>query len=245
MGGTSSERAVSLKTGQQIVAALDSAKYEVAAIDTQDVLALSARKRQGIEGKEGGTKKIVGKPERLQTRQNTNALITDTGQAKHENLSQRPTPDTRHPVPDLVFIALHGKGGEDGTVQGMLELLGLPYTGSGVLASALAMDKAQTKRLFRAEHIPVIDDVTVTRQQMREGADLVDTVQIHLGGFPVFVKPNGGRLNGGRLARDPAGRIDTRCRKGAALTIRSPLWKNMCAASNSRSAFWAIRAGPA
>src|SRR5215210_2187356 len=55
---------------------------------------------------------------------------------------------------DRVFIALHGRFGEDGTVQGILEWLGIPYTGSGVLASALAMDKVRTKRLWAAEGLP-------------------------------------------------------------------------------------------
>ena len=53
-----------------------------------------------------------------------------------------------------VFIALHGRHGEDGTVQGALELLGIPYTGSGVMASAIAMDKVMTKRIFVAEGLP-------------------------------------------------------------------------------------------
>jgi D-alanine-D-alanine ligase len=53
-----------------------------------------------------------------------------------------------------VFIALHGRFGEDGTIQGVLEWLGIPYTGSGVLASALAMDKVRTKRLWAAEGLP-------------------------------------------------------------------------------------------
>ena len=52
------------------------------------------------------------------------------------------------------FIALHGRGGEDGTVQGALELLGIPYTGSGVMASAIAMDKVMTKRVWLAEQLP-------------------------------------------------------------------------------------------
>src|SRR5678815_3878680 len=58
---------------------------------------------------------------------------------------------------DVAFIALHGRYGEDGTIQGMLELLGIPYTGSGVLASALAMNKVMSKKLFRVEGIPTPD----------------------------------------------------------------------------------------
>src|SRR6187549_3442729 len=58
---------------------------------------------------------------------------------------------------DVAFLALHGRYGEDGTIQGMLELLGIPYTGSGVLASALAMSKVMSKKVFRAEGIPTPD----------------------------------------------------------------------------------------
>src|SRR5260221_2892910 len=63
---------------------------------------------------------------------------------------------------DRVFIALHGRYGEDGTVQGALELLGIPYTGSGVMASALAMDKWRTKLMWQAVGIPVPEAVLVT-----------------------------------------------------------------------------------
>src|ERR1700756_1623601 len=55
---------------------------------------------------------------------------------------------------DVAFLALHGRYGEDGCVQGLLELLGIPYTGSGVLASALAMDKLKAKELFRLHNVP-------------------------------------------------------------------------------------------
>ncbi len=63
--------------------------------------------------------------------------------------------------PDVAFIALHGRGGEDGTMQGLLTILGIPFTGSGVLASAAAMDKAFSKRLFRAAGLPVADGLVV------------------------------------------------------------------------------------
>jgi D-alanine-D-alanine ligase len=72
--------------------------------------------------------------------------------------------DTR---PDVVFNALHGRWGEDGCVQGMLEWLGLPYTNSGVLASALAMDKPRAKRVFVAAGLPVAADLIVAREEVR------------------------------------------------------------------------------
>ncbi len=67
--------------------------------------------------------------------------------------------------PDVCVIALHGKGGEDGTLQGLLDLLGIRYTGSGVLASALAMDKAMSKRVLTAAGVLMPQDVTVTKAQ--------------------------------------------------------------------------------
>lgn len=67
--------------------------------------------------------------------------------------------------PDVVFNALHGQGGEDGCVQGLLEVMGLPYTHSGVLASALAMDKEKAKQVFRAADLPVVPDVVVDRHK--------------------------------------------------------------------------------
>jgi D-alanine-D-alanine ligase len=72
--------------------------------------------------------------------------------------------DTR---PDVVFNALHGRWGEDGCVQSMLEWLGLPYTNSGVLASALAMDKPRAKRVFVAAGLPVAADLLVAREEVR------------------------------------------------------------------------------
>ena len=81
-----------------------------------------------------------------------------------------------------VFIALHGRFGEDGTVQGVLEWLGIPYTGSGVLASALAMDKVRTKRLWAAEGLPTAPYEVLT------GETNLGAVAKRLG-TPMFVKP--------------------------------------------------------
>lgn len=81
-----------------------------------------------------------------------------------------------------VFIALHGRGGEDGTLQGALGFLGLPYTGSGVLASALAMDKWRTKLVWQAAGMPVPDYVVL------DARSDFDAVEARLG-LPLFVKP--------------------------------------------------------
>jgi D-alanine-D-alanine ligase len=87
---------------------------------------------------------------------------------------------------DRVFVALHGRHGEDGTVQGALELLGIPYTGSGVMASAIAMDKVMTKRVWVAEGLPTprwvwLSRDELTHERIREVPDRV--------GLPLIVKP--------------------------------------------------------
>jgi D-alanine-D-alanine ligase len=87
---------------------------------------------------------------------------------------------------DRCFIALHGRYGEDGTVQGALELMGLPYTGSGVMASSIAMDKTMTKRVWLAEGLPTPRYVLVRRQQL--GSVSLDSLVASLG-LPMIVKP--------------------------------------------------------
>ena len=85
--------------------------------------------------------------------------------------------------PDVVFIALHGPGGEDGTVQGMLEVLGIPYTGSGVLASALAIDKAMSKRVLTSAGILMPPGVVL--HNLHADRHLLEALA-----FPCVVKPN-------------------------------------------------------
>ena len=82
---------------------------------------------------------------------------------------------------DLVFIALHGKPGEDGTIQGMLDILNIPYTGSGVLASALSMDKIASKRLFQIAGIPTPEFRVVSKDKCHINP---------LENFPIVIKPS-------------------------------------------------------
>jgi D-alanine-D-alanine ligase len=99
-----------------------------------------------------------------------------------------------HPRPDAVFNALHGRFGEDGCIQGVLDWLGLPYTHSGLRASALAMDKAAAKAVFRQAGLPVADHRLVTREDL-EAADPLP--------LPYVVKPvNEGSSVGVHILRD-------------------------------------------
>ncbi|MGL4319864.1 MAG: D-alanine--D-alanine ligase [Paracoccaceae bacterium] len=83
--------------------------------------------------------------------------------------------------PDICFNALHGRWGEDGCVQGVLEWLKIPYTHSGVMASAIAMDKQRSKDVYRAAGLPVVDSVIATRDEVEAG---------HVMAAPYVVKPN-------------------------------------------------------
>ncbi len=156
MGGTSAERDVSLSTGRQILNALDPEKYTVYALDTAS----------GQKFLPSGVTQPLG------------FLHASDGTTEITSLPQLPLASEK---PDVVFIALHGKGGEDGTVQGMLEVLGLRYTGSGVLASALAMDKAMSKRVLTAAGVRMPDGMTLPHGSRMQPRAMP---------LPLIVKPN-------------------------------------------------------
>ena len=110
------------------------------------------------------------------------ALLSQGVDAHPFDPSVRELADLKHEGFTCCFIALHGRFGEDGTVQGALELLGIPYTGSGVMASSIAIDKVMTKRIWRAENLP-----TPAWQQV-DSASATEQAFADLGG-PMIVKP--------------------------------------------------------
>ncbi|MGH2956142.1 MAG: D-alanine--D-alanine ligase family protein [Solirubrobacterales bacterium] len=116
------------------------------------------------------------------------------GALGHEPLGIDAGPDLvdrlRGERPDAAFIALHGPGGEDGTVQELLEILGLPYTGPGVAACALCMDKVASKHEVRAAGLPTPDWAAFNATAFRElgAADTLEEIEARLG-FPLVVKP--------------------------------------------------------
>jgi D-alanine-D-alanine ligase len=125
-----------------------------------------------------------------------------TGQAQEVTLLPRPqtggprlltAPGSRHAeIPfDVAFLATHGTNGEDGTLQGLCELAGVPYTGSDVAASAAGMDKTLMKRIFTAAGFRQQPSITVTREQWEEDSSAVlARIEAELR-YPLFVKPNG------------------------------------------------------
>ena len=95
--------------------------------------------------------------------------------------------------PDVAFPLIHGTGGEDGTLQGYLETIGLPYVGSGIAASAIGMDKASMKSMFAAAKLPIVDFVQVLERDWRNERDRIMRAVNNSLRLPYFVKPaNGG-----------------------------------------------------
>src|SRR5438046_3764927 len=162
MGGTSAERDVSLASGIRIVDALRSRGHDVVAVDTAYGL-LSRADEEALLA--GGVVKTIPP--------DTQALVRLNAQLPATLRSLPPT--------DVLFLALHGGQGEDGTIQALLDLAGVPYTGSGHLASALAMDKDLSKQLFRRADVTTADWLMAPA-----GADEVNATL----GFPVIVKPS-------------------------------------------------------
>jgi D-alanine-D-alanine ligase len=181
MGGRSSEHAISVASGRSVLAALDPERYEAATIEI------------GRDGQwELGSGLRGSEPQALDTSREA-ALELESEARGGVSGSEPQSPSATLPVPgdptsaaasladvDVVLPILHGPFGEDGTVQGLLELADVPYVGAGVAASAVNMDKDLAKAVLRARGIPLTRSVTI-----REG-DPPD----HPFDYPVFVKPS-------------------------------------------------------
>lgn len=173
MGGISAERDVSLSTGKQILESLDPMKYDSFGVDAA---LLPGGRRQVLKS----SSQEVGALSSVRESVGKEMALASVEQIAAANGSGRP---------DVVWIALHGRYGEDGTVQGMLELLGVPYTGSGVLASALAMDKAMAKKVMEADGICVPPSVDLICKNGCWDEDAVADAVAGMG-YPVMVKPS-------------------------------------------------------
>lgn len=160
LGGESAEHDISLLTGQAVISALSTTSHRVFPVKIERDGRWVVPDADGhLDANGGGVSPAEGLARLTQLR------------------------------PDVVFIALHGPNGEDGTLQGALEILHLPYTGSGVLASSLANDKLRTKTLLGAVGLRVCRHVAVSKNQYEaQPARVLEDVQQGLD-FPVFVKP--------------------------------------------------------
>ncbi len=170
MGGRSREREVSLSTGRMIMSALDPQKYDAFAVDSALIGIIGENKSKiAIEGSSSKAKCTSNAVDELRP---FDDIVRMNGKS---------------PKPDVVIIALHGKFGEDGTIQGLLELLEIPYVGSGVLASALALNKIMARKVLEYEGIPVPKGLSIHRgDDVKEFQARVERVL----GYPVIVKPN-------------------------------------------------------
>jgi D-alanine-D-alanine ligase len=185
-GGKSGEHDVSLQTARSVINSVDPSKYECYPI-------YISRTGQWHNGP-----RIEGKIERVElldltqeeSRQELSALSEglDTPTETREVVITDGFYETKQ-IYDVVFPLLHGPNGEDGTVQGLLELLDVPYVGAGVLASAVGMDKVLMKTVFAQEGLPQGKYVHVLRTHWeKDPSAFIDKVEVTLG-YPCFIKP--------------------------------------------------------
>lgn len=154
-GGKSAEHEVSIRSAESIISALDKEKYEIVKIF------ISPKGKWQLEN---SSKKILLAPE-------SNGELTINGEISSDKI-------------DVVFPVLHGPFGEDGTVQGLLKLAGIPFVGPSVLGSSIGMDKDVTKRLLREAGIPIPNFITTTQSKLPSYAIAKETL-----GNIIFIKP--------------------------------------------------------
>ena len=180
-GGQSGEHEVSLVSAQGIMKAMDEERYEIIPI--------------GIT--KAGRWLTSGEPMKL-LQSGGPGMSAQVAEAEPETRELVPrsrrdlvpgTRETGFPQVDVVFPVLHGPYGEDGTVQGLLELADIPYVGAGVLGSALGMDKIAMKGVFRSHGLPVVEHVAFKRKDWEQDPEAVmELIEKELG-YPCFVKP--------------------------------------------------------
>ncbi len=172
LGGNSAERDVSLASGAAVVSGLRKAGHSVIAFDT------GGDGSPLIEAELAGMISIKEKPPDPQDLLNRSSAVAYAIVGRE---------DVREA--DIVFNILHGGYGEDGRLQAVMDLLNIPYTGSGMLASALAMDKQLAKQLFRSAGAATPDDFYIDRWSDADVAEIDRRIRETIG-YPVIVKPN-------------------------------------------------------
>jgi D-alanine-D-alanine ligase len=208
-GGRSSEHAISVVTAGAVLGAIDRDKYEVLPIgitaDGRWALTADEPERMAIENR-----KLPSVAELADAQPGGVLLPLEPGNREVTYQEPGSVPKALGEV-DVVFPVLHGPYGEDGTLQGLLELSGVPYVGAGVLASAVGMDKEYMKRVFASFGLPVGPYVTIRPREWRTdpGAArkrIVDLAGEH--GWPLFVKPARGGSSMGITKVDDIGGLD-------------------------------------
>jgi D-alanine-D-alanine ligase len=204
-GGRSGEHEISLLSAASVFNAIDKNKYEVVpiGITKEGRWVTAADAERLLQGKFEDHKHLrAGDPEAT-----PGAAVLAKGEAvvvppepqKHGSLTPFETDASSHALTrratdraidvDVIFPVLHGTFGEDGTIQGLLELADMAYVGAGVLGSAAGMDKDIMKSLFRAAGLPIVKHVTLLRSQWQTNAKKVQKFVESKLKYPVFVKP--------------------------------------------------------
>lgn len=177
-GGQSGEHEVSVISADSVIKSLDTTKYEILTIGiTKD-----GRWFWGVkpaEWKEAS--------ERIQLHHIQVAVVMDPQQPRFTALDHSELENNGKC--DIVFPVMHGPKGEDGTIQGLLEIAGFPYVGSGILGSSLGMDKDRMKAVFKEAGLPIVPHLTTLRSEfVRSKKEVVETIS-QLLGYPCFIKP--------------------------------------------------------
>jgi D-alanine-D-alanine ligase len=193
-GGASSEREISLATGIEIAAHLPADRYEVTLIDPLALMAGNAALTDEQRTHALALAEHSGVMEELPERDRRDLpaalqerIIKGSTGLVGANSALVPAGSEPRRL-DVIFVAIHGQWGEDGTIQGMLELLGIPYVGSGVLASALAMDKVMAKTVLAASGIEVPRGFVVAAGELPAHNDKVLAHANEIG-YPLVTKP--------------------------------------------------------
>jgi len=203
-GGRSGEHEVSLLSAASVLKAIDKEKYEVVPIGiTKEGRWLTAEHAEDLLAG-----KLILEPRQLRAgdpETTEAAAVLARGEAVvvppepvHRESGLMPFQTDASPLRrasdrainvDVIFPVLHGTFGEDGTIQGLLELADIPYVGAGVLGSAAGMDKDIMKSLFIAAGIPIVKHVTILRREWEKDAKKIEKVVARRLKYPVFVKP--------------------------------------------------------
>jgi D-alanine-D-alanine ligase len=187
-GSRSVEHEVSVITGQQVIAALDKARYDVVPIYiTKAGVWYTGEKLLDVANFKDDKAVLVGcDPVYLAPDPTVGGLIVR--REEKGGLFKRSREPEVLPL-DVLFPTVHGTYGEDGTLQGLFELAGIPYVGSGVLGSAVGMDKILMKSVFRDHGLPVVKYYATTRRAWENApGETISAIEQELG-YPVFVKP--------------------------------------------------------
>ncbi|HXT76309.1 MAG TPA: D-alanine--D-alanine ligase family protein [Candidatus Eisenbacteria bacterium] len=175
-GGRSGEHEVSLASAASVIRGLDPEKYEAVPIG----ITKEGHWRIGAGAQKMLPEVLRGGQDVMMTADPTNASLVPLGGGAGSSGGQRL---------DVIFPVMHGTYGEDGTIQGLLDLAALPFVGAGVLGSAIGMDKDVAKRLLQVAKIPVVPWVTVHRHNWERDPKKVQREIERAFKYPVFVKP--------------------------------------------------------